>query len=135
MSDTLNTWVQQRSQIKYLLYELCLKGRIDRKTLGEQFNALNSVAPVVRCEDCKYYDEIEDADVPGYRECHYFSSRSTAHYMLSNDGCTCGKRKEENADIPTGEVDTPTEEVDTSTGDIDISTASQILDRIMRWVE
>lgn len=50
---------------------------------------------VIVCENCKYYDEIEDADMPGYRECHYFSNWATAHYMLPDDGCTCGKRKDE----------------------------------------
>ena len=48
---------------------------------------------VINCENCKYYDEIEDADMPGYRECHYFSSWATVHYMLPDDGCTCGKGK------------------------------------------
>lgn len=89
------TWEQRRGQIKHLLYEMCLTGRIDKATLGEIFKDLNSVAPVVRCEECQHYDDIEDADMPGYRECHYFSSWSTAHYMLPNDGCTCGKRKDE----------------------------------------
>lgn len=87
-------WVQRRGQIKHLLYELCLTGRIDMKTLRELFNELNSVAPVVRCKKCKYYDEIEDADMPGYRECHYFSSWATAHYMLPEDYCSCAKPKE-----------------------------------------
>lgn len=39
------TWVQRRGQIKHLLYELCLTGRIDRATLAEQFKDLNSVEP------------------------------------------------------------------------------------------
>ena len=50
---------------------------------------------VITCENCKYYDEIEDANVPGYRECLYFSSWAIAHYMLPDDGCTCGERKDE----------------------------------------
>lgn len=48
------TWVQRRGQIKHLLYELCLTGRIDKATLAEQFNDLNSVTPVVHCKDCKW---------------------------------------------------------------------------------
>lgn len=27
---------------------------------------------VIACKNCKYYDDIEDATMPGYRECHYF---------------------------------------------------------------
>ena len=46
------------------------------------------------CKDCKYYDDIEDAEKPGYRECHYFSNWATAHYMLPEDYCSCAKRKE-----------------------------------------
>jgi hypothetical protein len=55
------TWVQRRGQIKHLLYEMCLTGRIDRETLAEQFNDLNNVTPVVRCKDCVYYEhEVDD---------------------------------------------------------------------------
>lgn len=39
------TWTQRRGQIKHLLYEMCLTGRIDRETLAEQFKDLNSVEP------------------------------------------------------------------------------------------
>lgn len=50
---------------------------------------------VIICENCIYYDEIEDIDMPGYRECHYYSSWARAFYMLPDDACTCGKRKDE----------------------------------------
>lgn len=50
--------------------------------------------PIVRCKDCKYFDEMEDTEQPGYRECHYFSNWVNAYYMLPDDGCTCGERKE-----------------------------------------
>lgn len=43
----------------------------------------------------EYFDEMEDTEQPGYRECHYFSNWATAYYMLPNDGCTCGKRTDE----------------------------------------
>lgn len=49
------TWEQRRGQIKHLLYELCLTGRIDRATFCEQIADLNKVAPVVRCKDCKWF--------------------------------------------------------------------------------
>lgn len=56
---------------------------------------LYTYAKVVRCKDCKYFDKMEDTAQPGYRECHYFSNWASAYYMLPNDGCTCGKRKDE----------------------------------------
>lgn len=40
------TWIQRRGQIKHLLYEMCLTGRIDKATLAEQFKDLNSVEPI-----------------------------------------------------------------------------------------
>ena len=50
---------------------------------------------VINCESCKYYDDIEDTYMPGYRECHNFSNWASVYYMLPDDGCTCGKRKDE----------------------------------------
>ena len=50
------------------------------------------IGELIRCKDCKYYDDIEDADKPGYRECHYFGCWSTAVYMLPNDYCSCAVR-------------------------------------------
>ena len=38
---------------------------------------------------------MRNVDMPGYRECHYFSNWEAAHYMLPDDGCTCGIRKDE----------------------------------------
>lgn len=58
--------------------------------ITETYRATNEA---VRCEDCKYYDDMEDNEKPEYRECHYFSNWFTAHYMLPNDSCTCGKKK------------------------------------------
>lgn len=59
-------WIQRRGQIKHLLYELCLTGRIDRATLADQFKDLNNVTPVVRCKDCKYnYANM----IPGGKGC------------------------------------------------------------------
>ena len=40
------TWLQRRRQIKHLLYEMYLKGRIDRETLADQFDNLNNVEPL-----------------------------------------------------------------------------------------
>lgn len=59
---------------------------------------LYTYVKVIKCKDCKYFDEMEDTEQPGYRECHYFSNWTTAYYMLPNDGCTCGKRKDEAED-------------------------------------
>lgn len=52
-------WVQRRGQIKHLLYELCLTGRIDRATFYEQITDLNNVTPIVRCKDCKWHEDEE----------------------------------------------------------------------------
>ena len=51
--------------------------------------------PIVHCKDCKHLDEMADIDRPEYRECHFFSNWATAYYMLPDDGCTFGKRKDE----------------------------------------
>ena len=53
------TWVQRRGQIKHLLYELCLTGRIDKATFVEQLADLNKVEPVVRCKDCVYWEQAK----------------------------------------------------------------------------
>ena len=52
-------WVQRRWQIKQLLYELCLKGRITKATFYAQINALNNVTPIVHCKDCKHHKDEE----------------------------------------------------------------------------
>lgn len=68
------TWVMRRGQIKHLLYEHCLNGRIDKDLLKEQFDALNSVEPTKHgrwktlksgndavCTNCeKYWIPVED---------------------------------------------------------------------------
>lgn len=41
----MSTWVKRRGQIKHLLYEMCLTGRIDKATFAEQIKDLNSVEP------------------------------------------------------------------------------------------
>lgn len=38
-------WKMRRGQIKHLLYEHCLNGRIDKELLKEQFNDLNNAEP------------------------------------------------------------------------------------------
>lgn len=64
-------WIMRRGQIKHLLYEHCLNGRITKTILKEQFEALNEAEPVkhgrweqpfkntgnydFRCSECKKY--------------------------------------------------------------------------------
>ena len=80
------TWVERRGQIKHLLYELCLTGRIDKATFCEQIKDLNRVEPVVRCKDCKHYTpfrniiggEMDEGECEGYDPCvpaNHFCSR------------------------------------------------------------
>ena len=45
MTDEQITWTQRRGQIKHLLYEHCLSGRITWADLKEQFEALNEAEP------------------------------------------------------------------------------------------
>ena len=85
------TWEQRRGQIKHLLYELCLTGRIDRATFCEQIADLNKVAPVVRCKDCKWYSQFTSMTgklLPEGR-CEYHSN-----YLAEDDFCSKGERRE-----------------------------------------
>lgn len=98
MSETLITWAQRRGQIKHLLYELCLVGRIDKATLAEQFNDLNKVMPVVKCKDCAYGVKTTDVDI------FWCSQYDNAHYDTFY--CAEGERKEsDNADSDTDSDD------------------------------
>ena len=78
MTEQAITWVQRRGQIKHLLYEMCLTGRIDKATFCEQLQDLNKVEPVIRCKDC-------------------VCQRSCIHAQyLGDDGfCSKGERKVE----------------------------------------
>lgn len=49
---------------------------------------------VINCKDCKYFGEADNEE-PEYHVCKYFTSWATVYYMLSDDGCTCGKRMDE----------------------------------------
>lgn len=86
------TWEQRRGQIKHLLYELCLIGRIDKATFCEQLHYLNNVEPIVRCKDCKYGDtfhNFDEADMP--MKClgqHYGGTHP-------DDYCSYGERRED----------------------------------------
>lgn len=86
------TWEQRRGQIKHLLYELCLTGRIDRATFCEQIADLNKVAPVVRCKDCKWYSHfrsITGSLLPEGR-CGYHTI-----YPAPDDFCSKAERRED----------------------------------------
>ena len=84
------TWVQRRGQIKHLLYEMCLKGRIDKATFYEQLQDLNRVEPVVRCKDCKYYCKSLIDEVTNLPMCGAWSAPQ------KQDGfCNYGERKDE----------------------------------------
>ena len=59
-SDISVSWVQRRGQIKHLLYEMCLTGRIDKATFCKQLQDLNKVEPVkhgrwIKRESKRYY--------------------------------------------------------------------------------
>ena len=78
------TWVMRRGQIKHLLYEMCLTGRIDRATFCEQIADLNNVTPVVWCKDCKHYERLMHL-------CRKFDEYGFAE----TDYCSRGERKDE----------------------------------------
>lgn len=76
-------WILNRLQIKQLLYEHCLTGRIDKQLLMELFNALNVVVPVVRCKDCRYnYANM----IPGGNGCQQNVYVETADDWYCADG-------------------------------------------------
>ena len=86
------TWIQRRGQIKHLLYEMCLTGRIDRATLAEQFKDLNSVAPVKHGRWI-YDDEAYPGGNPyGHYECDQ-CGESAPH--KTNYCPNCGARMDE----------------------------------------
>lgn len=80
-------WKLRRGQIKHLLYEHCLNERIDKELLKEQFNDLNNVEPIVRCEDCKWWHT--DGVCRMLSNNHY-----PVVYMDDDDFCSRGERKE-----------------------------------------
>ena len=76
------TWVQRRGQIKHLLYELYLKGRIDRATFYEQIADLNKVATI------KHGRWIEDEyGIPHCSECKAINNTVYRNYCPN-----CGAR-------------------------------------------
>lgn len=76
-------WELRRGQIKRLLYEQCLNGRISWEVFKEHLHELNKVAPVVRCEDCKHR---------GTEKCVSYE----AFWELGDDGfCSCGEKEKE----------------------------------------
>jgi hypothetical protein len=79
----------RRGQIKHLLYEHCLNGRIDKQLLREQFNDLNNVEPIVHCRDCKFYKQL-DSDCPYCGEDGYYKE-----FPGENDFCSNAERKDE----------------------------------------
>lgn len=88
-------WVQRRGQIKHLLYELCLTGRIDRATFYEQITDLNNVTPIVRCRDCKWYAPARNI-LGGKRpegRCDY-----EGVWVIESDYCSKGERGEREED-------------------------------------
>lgn len=89
MSETLITWAQRRGQIKHLLYELCLVGRIDKSTLFAQFYDLNNVEPIVRCKDCKHFKLIDGECLCGAWEEIFYNP------VEQNGYCYKGERKDE----------------------------------------
>ena len=84
------TWIERRGQIKHLLYELCLTGRIDKETFCEQLQDLNNVEPIVRCKDCKR-NHTEECSM------WYESDDHQEQYSWNNpdDYCSRGERREE----------------------------------------
>lgn len=82
------TWEQRRGQIKHLLYELCLTGRIDRATFCEQIADLNNVTPVVRCKDCRFHTLVIDEITRCY-VCGVFAAPTK-----DDDFCSYGERKD-----------------------------------------
>lgn len=68
---------------------------VEAECMADIWEGKCTIMPIPGCKDCKHYDEMEDTDMPGYRECHYFSNWATSYYMLPNDYCSCVKRKDE----------------------------------------
>ena len=81
------TWEQRRGQIKHLLYELCLTGRIDKATFCEQLHDLNNVASIVRCKDCKYCITHEKMLF-----CEYMGNIGDWRFRTESDFCSRGER-------------------------------------------
>ena len=94
MSETLITWAQRRGQIKHLLYELCLSGRIDKSTLFAQFYDLNNVEPIVRCKDCKHFAKWGKNVAP---DTGYYCIRPNQQTcnLVPEDYCSYAERKNE----------------------------------------
>lgn len=84
MAEQAITWEMRRGQIKFLLYESCLNGRIDKSLLFDQFNDLNNVEPVVRCKDCKHYERLMHL-------CRKFDE----YGLAETDFCSRGERHDE----------------------------------------
>ena len=80
-------WEQRRGQIKHLLYELALSGRISKELFMVQLYDLNNVEPIVRCKDCKYH---EDEEI-GMVWCPYF----IGSWVKNDFHCAIGERRDE----------------------------------------
>lgn len=76
------TWIKRRGQIKHLLYEHYLNGRITKADLKEQFEALNEVEPIkhgrwefnpktgkYRCSACKKDETVTPWGRPSFNYC------------------------------------------------------------------
>ena len=83
------TWAERRGQIKHLLYELCLTGRIDKATFCEQLQDLNKVEPVVRCKDCKYC--ITHGKI---LFCEYMGNIGDWRFRTETDYCSRGESRD-----------------------------------------
>lgn len=89
-------WVQRRGQIKHLLYELCLTGRIDKATFCEQIADLNNVTPIVRCKDCKHFHKAEPTkgDISNVSYC-LNEDDGLINFPNEDDFCSRAVRKDE----------------------------------------
>lgn len=89
------TWIQRRGQIKHLLYELCLTGRIDRATLAEQFKDLNSVEPVKHGRNLSAdYPSLFECSVCGYVNDDTYSGCPHIFTYCPNCGATMDGEEE-----------------------------------------
>lgn len=53
-------WELRRGQIKHLLYEHCLNGRISWEVFKEHIHELNRAEPIIRCRDCKWFTQFRN---------------------------------------------------------------------------
>ena len=83
-------WELRRRQIKHLLYEHCINGRITKRLLKDQFNDLNNVEPV------KHGHWIVISEYPKKAECSYCGYLIEHELVCWWDYCpNCGARMNE----------------------------------------